>query len=166
MPEPGNAATYRLRVNWAGAIGAGMIAGMVFLVMEMGLVAATGGEIWGPPRMMAAIVMGQGVLPPPATFDPDIAAVAMLVHFALSIVYALVAGWVIEQWGMGTGTAALAGAAFGLVLYLVNFYGFAALLFPWFATARNWIGIVSHLVYGGVLAWSYQAIAGRRRQPA
>lgn len=78
----------------AGAL-AGLIAGAVFMMMEMGLVAMAGDSPWGPPRMIAAIVMGEGVLPPPATFDLMILMAAMAVHFMLSIVigvrFALVA---------------------------------------------------------------------------
>jgi hypothetical protein len=39
------------------------------MMLQMGLVALAGDSPWGPPRMIAAIVMGEGVLPPPATFD-------------------------------------------------------------------------------------------------
>jgi len=38
----------------------------------------------------------------------------------------------------------------------------AAALFPWFAMARNWISIVSHIAFGLVLAWSYMALVQRR----
>lgn len=41
------------------AIPAGLIAGVVFMMMEMILVAAMGESPWGPPRIMAAIVMGR-----------------------------------------------------------------------------------------------------------
>lgn len=160
MPEPTIAIGQNLRLNWKAAIYSGIIAGIAFLIVEMGLVALTGGELWGPPRMMAAILMGEGVLPPPATFSPGIVAVAMVVHFALSIVLGLILGLVIESWPMPTGIAVALGLAFGLVVYVVNFYGSTA-LFPWFSMARNWVTIVAHLVFGGVLAWSYKAIAER-----
>ena len=56
------------------------------MMMEMGLVAMSGGSPWGPPRMIAAIVMGESVLPPPATFDLMILMTAMAVHMMLSII--------------------------------------------------------------------------------
>jgi uncharacterized membrane protein YagU involved in acid resistance len=37
----------------------------------------------------------------------------------------------------------------------------APLLFPWFEMAQNWITVVSHAVYGVVLAWAYVALARR-----
>ena len=58
------------RIDARAAVLAGIIAALVFMMLEMVLVASVGGESpWGPPRMIAAIGMGQTVLPPPATFD-------------------------------------------------------------------------------------------------
>jgi hypothetical protein len=123
------------RIDWKAATWAGIIAGFVFLVLEMVMVTVFGGgSPWGPPRMMAAIVLGKGVLPPPATFAPAVLAVAMALHFVLSIVYALIFSLVIHR--LDIGSALALGAAGGLVLYIANFYGFTA-LFPWFAMARN-----------------------------
>jgi uncharacterized membrane protein YagU involved in acid resistance len=143
-------------VSWKSAIWAGVIAGVVFMMMEMGLVALTGGSPWGPPRMIAAMAMGRDVLPPPASFDAVIMIIAMGIHIVLSIVLAIVFAFLAARLGMGM--AVLAGAVFGLVIYLVNFYGFTA-LFPWFAMARNMISIVSHIAFGVVLALSYKLIA-------
>ena len=66
------------RINAKAAIWAAIIAGIVFMMLEMMMVAIfTGGSPWGPPRMIAAIGMGKGVLPSPATFDAGIMMVAM-----------------------------------------------------------------------------------------
>ena len=145
-------------LNLKAAVNAGLIAGALFLVAEMLLVPLVGGSPWGPPRMIAAIVLGEGVLPPPASFALGIVLVALAVHFALSIVYAIALGAMVHR--AGSGAALLIGLAFGLVLYLVNFFVFTA-VFPWFATARNWVSIVSHLLFGGVAAASYHALAHR-----
>jgi uncharacterized membrane protein YagU involved in acid resistance len=139
----------------AGAL-AGLIAGAVFMMMEMGLVAMAGDSPWGPPRMIAAIVMGEGVLPPPATFDLMILMAAMAVHFMLSIVIGV--GFALVARRFGLVMAVVAGAVVGLGLYVVNFYGFTA-IFPWFAMARNMISIVSHIAFGVVLGLSYRMLA-------
>lgn len=139
----------------AGAL-AGLIAGAVFMMMEMGLVAMAGDSPWGPPRMIAAIVMGEGVLPPPATFDLMILMAAMAVHLMLSIVIGVGFALVARRYGMVM--AVVAGAVLGLGLYIVNFYGFTA-IFPWFAMARNMISIMSHIAFGAVLGLSYRMLA-------
>lgn len=139
----------------AGAL-AGLIAGAAFMMMEMGLVAMAGQSPWGPPRMIAAIVMGEGVLPPPAIFDLMILMAAMGVHFMLSIVIGAVFALVARRFGLLM--ALMAGAGVGLGLYVVNFYGFSA-IFPWFAMARNAISIISHIAFGMVLGLSYRFLA-------
>ena len=144
------------QIDWKAAIWSGIIAGVVFLSLEMVMVPVFGGgSPWGPPRMMAAIVLGEGVLPPPATFDLGVIMAAMGLHFVLSIVYAVVFSLVVNRLSLGPALAL--GGVGGLVLYLVNFYGFTA-LFPWFAMARNWISIFGHLVFGLVAAGAYVAI--------
>jgi len=46
---------------------------------------------------------------------------------------------------------------FGLAMYLLNFYGMTR-FFPWFAEARNWVNVVSHLVFGVVVADTYMRL--------
>lgn len=155
-------------VKWSAAIWAGVIAGAVFVMLEMIMVPAfMGGSPWAPPRMIAAIVMGEGVLPtpggPPPTFDAGVLMVAMLVHFPLSVMYAVVLAWLVRKSSLGL--ALTAGAGFGLALYLVNFYGFTA-VFPWFANARNWVSVVAHMIFGLVAAGTYLWLAGPARAAA
>jgi hypothetical protein len=149
--------------NWRASVAAGVIAGAVFVVLEMLLVPIVlGGSPWDPPRMIAAIVMGEGVLPQPgqpSPFDAGVLMVALLVHFALSIIYALILAAVIVR--MSRGPAIGMGLLFGLVLYAVNFYGFTT-LFPWFAMARNWVSVFAHLVFGLVTAWAYTTLVVQR----
>lgn len=147
-----------LSIYWKAAIWAGLIAGAVFMMLEMALIALIGESPWAPPRMMAAIVLGEGVLPPPATFDPMIFMTAMAVHMALSLVLAFVLAVGLGLVRRGLGVALLIGAAYGLAVYVVNFYGFTQ-LFPWFAMARNLITIGSHAVFGVVAAWIYVKLA-------
>ena len=150
--------------SWSAAVWAGLIAGLAFVIMEMILVAtAGGGSAWGPPRMMAAIVMGKDVLPGPEnppTFDLGIFLIGMVVHFVLSVVLALVLAAGLAAMRAGAGAAIAVGAVFGLLVYAINFYGFTA-LFPWFENARNWITIASHLVFGSVAGGSYVSLATR-----
>ncbi len=148
--------TTSVQLDWKAATWAGIIAGFVFLALEMVMVPLFGGgSPWGPPRMMAAIVLGEGVLPPPATFELGIIMAAMGLHLVLSIVYAVIFALTVSRLSLGPALAL--GGVGGLILYLVNFYGFTA-LFPWFAMARNWISIFGHLVFGLVAAGAYVSI--------
>ncbi|MEJ7805286.1 MAG: hypothetical protein WKG03_05125 [Telluria sp.] len=147
------------RINAKAALWAAIIAGAVFMMLEMIMVPVfMGGSPWGPPRMIAAIGMGEGVLPPPATFDAGIMMVAMLIHFGLSVILAFLFAFIAR--GRTVGMATMIGAAFGLAVYFVTFYGMTA-VFPWFAMARGWIGIFAHIVFGAVLGWVYASQARR-----
>lgn len=156
------------KVDWSAAIWAGVISGAVFMMVEMIMVPMfMDGSPWGPPRMIAAIVLGRDVLPmpdgPPPTFDAGVMMAAMVVHFALSVAYAVALAFAISR--MSTGAAIGVGAAFGLALYLINFYGFTA-VFPWFAMARNWVSIVAHVLFGAIAAAAYKALQKRSATPA
>lgn len=149
------------KLDWKAALWSGLIAGAVFMMMEMVLVANIGaGSPWGPPRMIAALLLGNGVLPPPATFDLGILIVAMMIHFPLSVVFATLLGWVVSHWKLGLLGSIAGGAIYGVIIYLVNFYGFTA-IFPWFAGARTPITLLSHLTFGLIMGWAYHAFAVR-----
>ena len=141
-------------VDWSAAVWAGVIAGAVFLVLNLVLTPlAFGGNAWVVIRLLASVVMGEGVLAPPATFDPVITLVALLIHFALSIVFALLLAIIIHRWGFITGV--ILGALFGLALYGINFYTLT-LFFPWFFAMNSWVMIVSHVVFGAVAGGVYE----------
>lgn len=152
--------THRLsyrKPDWKAGLYAGLIAGVVFLVLEMLLVPLfMGGSPWGPPRMIAAIVMGREVLPPPETFEAGILLGALVLHFALAIVFGLLLAVIISLFNFDSsaGLTFAVGAVFGLLLYYVNFYGMTA-FFPWFAEARNWLSLVLHMLFGVAAAESY-----------
>lgn len=137
------------------ALWAGLIGGTVFLLSELLMVPTLGGgSVFGPLQMIAAIALGPTVLAP-AAFNVGVLTMALVVHYLLALLYALVLAACIhrlEPW-----SAAVGGLVGGFVLYLVNFYGFTA-LFPWFAAARNGITIFNHLIYGLATAFFYLAI--------
>lgn len=145
------------KINAKAALWAAFAAGAAFMMLEMIMVPVfMGGSPWGPPRMIAAIVMGKGVLPPPATFDAVVLMVAMLIHFGLSVILAFLFAFIAR--GRALGMAIGIGAVFGLVVYVISFYGMT-MIFPWFATARGWIPIFAHIVYGAVLGCVYVSVA-------
>lgn len=149
------------KLDWKAIFWSGLIAGAVFMMMEMTLVGTVGGgSPWGPPRLISAILLGSGVLPPPATFDVVVLFVAMVVHFFMSLVLAVMMAFIISHWRLGLLASIGGGAVFGVIIYLVNFYGFTA-IFPWFANARTPITLVSHITFGLVLGWVYHALAVR-----
>lgn len=147
------------RLGLKPAVAAGLIAGIVFLMAEMALLAMSGQSPFGPPRMMAAMVMGESVLPPPATFDMGIMMVAMMVHFMLSIVTAFVFGALYKMVPRGLLTALVLGVLFGIAFYFFAFYAMTT-VWPWFAMARGMISIAGHMLFGLALGWVYHRYSG------
>lgn len=149
------------RPDWSTAILAGVIAGtsatLVQVLLWLALTDAFPAILFRDARLTAALVLGSSALPPPATFDTGIMLVATLVHFALSVVYAALLARLTS--GLENVPALLAGAAFGIVLYFINLYGFTA-AFPWFAQARDWITLIAHAVFGVtvILVCRYPAV--------
>lgn len=130
-------------------VGAGILATVAQLVLWWLAEMPLGETLFRDARLTAALLMGQGVLPPPATARWDILLVATLIHFALSVAYALIPAALAGRWRAGP--TLLAGALYGWFIYVVNLYGFT-LLFPWFAVSRDWVTLVAHLVFGMALA--------------
>lgn len=158
-------AGYRLadKTDWRAAIWAGVIAGIVFMMMEMIMVMIFEGQSpWAPPRMMAAMALGKDVLPPPADFDLKIMMTAMAIHFPLSVILGLIAGWIVHR--LDIGIALLVGAVTGLAVYFVNFHLIAPAAFPWFVQSQGWISVMSHMVFGIVLTGAYAGL--RKSTPA
>ncbi|NPT56678.1 hypothetical protein GNZ13_19325 [Paraburkholderia sp. 5N] len=146
--------------DWRAAVLAGVIAGAVFLALGVILmVLTTGGSLLEPPRMVAAIMLGRGALQSPQAFSIGIVLAAFVVHFALAIILALILGLIMTSFNLDSsmGMASLAGGAFAVAVYLINFYGMTR-FFPWFAEARNGASLFVHIVFGIVAANLYMRL--------
>ena len=147
-------------LNLKAAAYAGVIAGFFFVLLMMILIPLLLDENpWTPVRMVAAIVMGERALEAATpALSTSLAIVALFVHFALSILYAVILSYLIYR--LETLSALLVGALFGLALYVINFYAFTG-LFGWFAAGRNWVSVVAHLLFGVALAFAYKQLVKR-----
>jgi len=154
------------RIDLAMALVAGLGAGVVATLAQIALWWLAGmplpETLFRDARLTAALVMGTDVLPPPSTLQWTILLVATLIHFLLSVVYALIAAPLASR--LRNGSALFAGALYGLAIYVVNLYGFT-LLFPWFAVARDWVTLLTHLVFGVALAAGYRLFARDPQRP-
>jgi hypothetical protein len=145
------------------AVYAGIVAGALATLVQMALWSiftdALPAILFRDGRFAAALLLGRGVLPPPASFDAWVMLVATFVHFALSIAYGLMLAPLIAR--LSTRLSLLAGTAFGLGLYIVNLDGFTA-IFPWFEESRDWIAMVAHVAFGLFAAGTYRLLLQRR----
>lgn len=145
-------------------LGAGVLATVAQMVLWWLAAIPVLETLFRDARLTAALVMGPGVLPPPSTAQWDILLVATLIHFALSIAYALVPALLVAR--LPAGPAVIAGALYGLAIYVVNLHGLTA-LFPWFSVARDWVTLLTHLIFGMALAGGcrlyYSALQNRNQ---
>lgn len=147
--------------DWRAAAMAGFAAGVVFLVVELIALWLMGESPWGPPRMVAAIVMGRDVL---SQAVPGAGAVlaALVVHFVLAILFGLILAVIMAPFSFDSsiGMASAAGALFGVAVYVIDFYGMTR-VFPWFAEARGSLSFLAHVVFGLVAADAYWKLERR-----
>lgn len=146
-------------INWSAAVWASIIAGLVFAVLEVAvrpLLQAV--SPWAPLHMIGAIALGPGAMTSTDTFDIGIIATAVIVHMILAVVYGVILAFLVMK--LDTGMATVVGGAFGLALYFINFYFFTR-WFPWFADARDWISISTHIVQSGLMAYLYRMLDRR-----
>ncbi len=131
-----------------GALG-GAIAGAVFAVVTMWFTASMGQPAQMPLMMIAAMVQGQEALMT-GTASP---AVGVAVHMVLSIAFGV--GFAALATRLKSDALiAVAGAAYGVALYVVNFLVVSPLLFPWFADANQPFELVIHVVFGVLVSYA------------
>lgn len=143
-------------IPWRPAALAGLIGGVAYLAMQfLWSSLATGAGSWTWFRFTGAIVLGRGVLTQ-ETFDLAVFVVALLVHFGLAIVYAIVLGLLAARGGAWL--AVLIGALFGAAVYALNYYAFTA-AFPWFIELRHNVTLVNNVVFGVATAAAYRHLS-------
>jgi len=146
--------TQQRPINWAAALWASIISGLVFAALEMALVPVFDDlSPWVPLHMIGAIGLGSDAMSSANNFDLKIVSTAVAIHMALAILYGFILALVIAR--MDTGWAIVVGCIYGLVLYYINFYGFTR-SFPWFADARGGVSVFTHIVQSGMMALLYK----------
>jgi hypothetical protein len=100
----------------------------------------------------ASFVLANHVYSP--TFSiPLLLAMGLVVHFILSTAYGIALLSVIHNWGIGSAT--IAGAIFGHLLYFINYHGLDY-LFPLFTNLRSWETCLNLTLFGANLALVYK----------
>jgi uncharacterized membrane protein YagU involved in acid resistance len=111
--------------EWRQVMAGGILAGLAFGAFEMlmaVLVTATQ-DFFMPLRMIGAMALGRPALEPDYSLAVTVTTGAVI-HLALSVVFALVFAW-LARVAFGPAESGLlltAATAYGVVLWLVNFY--------------------------------------------
>lgn len=143
----------------------GLIAGLIFGLMEIVGAIVMGDPALMPLRMFSSVVLGQEAMM--ETGLGTAVVVGLIAHFAISALYGLIYGLVNARFTAGRertryGSQAWIGLLFGLGVWLVNFQIIARFLYPWFLGTPQVLQAVMHAVFFGLpLAVMYAA--GERR---
>ncbi|MES2264165.1 MAG: hypothetical protein V4724_37120 [Pseudomonadota bacterium] len=143
--------------DWAAAAVAGFGAGGILMVLELAWVALVSHrDPWLATHMVAAMVLGWDALQS-SGYSLGIVIAALAVHYVLGIAFGIMLAAIIAPFHLdsSTGMVLLAGAVFGLVLYVLNFYGMIG-AFSWFAELRGWSTAIGHVLFGMSAALIYR----------
>jgi hypothetical protein len=142
------------------SIGAGLVGGAVFLVVELVFLPITNHlpADWIL-RLISSLMAGPIALTHPAGQIGGLLITALAVHAALSTSYALVLCRMEDELSVAGSIAA--SALMGFAIYLVNFY-LMTFVFPWFASARGGATIAAHVLFGVTTALAHKGLRGLR----
>jgi hypothetical protein len=101
--------------------------------------------------MMSAIILGQSVLDP--SYSVVVALlVGLVVHLGLSAIYGAIFGAIaaaLPRLHQSRSLIVWAASAYGILLWLANFYVVAPFLFPWFTNANALVQFIAHTFFYG-----------------
>lgn len=141
-------------VDWRAAFIAGLVAGVVFLLVEMlGQAMIVGQSPWLFPQYAGAIILGEDILL--EGINATAVIVGIVLHLVLSVVFALILAAIIHEWELLVGL--VVGLLYGLALYAINYYTFTR-FFPWFFPVTNWLDIVAHALFGLAAGGVYELL--------
>ncbi len=149
-------------------VAAGLIAGVIFAMMEIVGAAMMGNPALMPIRMFASVVLGKSAMEGALGTALVVGTIAHLVLSAVfGVVYGLFSARLSEATKTSFGRQAGIGILFGLVVWFVNFQIIARVLYPWFLGAPQFLQALMHgLFFGLPLALIYAASERRVHAPA
>lgn len=135
-------------VRLARGVVAGTAAGLLFLLANMWFADSQGLPAVAPLYDISTIFHFADKPEP----SPENLAIGLIVHLALAAGFGAAFALLVPL-VRGRGMVVVAGAAFGLALYVFNFQILGRLVFEWFQEGPNQLfEIIAHLGYGALLA--------------
>ncbi|MDX2076182.1 MAG: hypothetical protein SFZ02_07110 [bacterium] len=141
-------ASIQKNVTWRAVLLAGIVGGIVFLLVQMLIPPAISPSLLF--RYIGSLAMGSDVL---TNGNSSAVVVGIVIHFSLSLVFALIITIVVHRWGLLVGI--IGGAILGLALYGINLYTLTR-VFPWFFAINTTSLLLSHVLFGAVAGGIYE----------
>ena len=145
---------------------AGVVAGLLFAAMQVVSAVLMGQPASAPFRLLASIVLGESAFT--TTTLAGVMVTGTIVHLALSslygLVYAAISSRLPTESNVSLIQQASLGFGFGVGLWVLNFFVFARLFYPWFLDTPQPVQAILHAAcFGLPLAFVYAS--AERRQP-
>lgn len=138
-----------------GAI-AGVVAGLVFLVLNMWYASSVGGSETQPLHLISTLLLG-----PEALGDGSNALLGLVIHVGLSALFGIAFSFLAPLM-RNNGAIAAGGALFGLALYIINFGIIAQTTLTQFQAPNDPVELMAHLIYGLILGMAFYSTGVRR----
>ena len=143
-------------VDWRASIIAGLVAGTIFLILNMLLIpAALDGSVEMLVRYIASILLGEQAVNPGYEYGTMTLLIAVALHYLLSILFAMLVALVVHRGGILLGL--LGGTLLGGAIYLINMYAVTQ-IFYWFFTLESTLFLLLHLLFGAVTGALYESL--------
>ncbi len=144
-------APVEMKLRWGAAVGAGLIGGLLFLLVPHG-------SPWSGVTFFSPMIMGRAVPPTAKLALPLVWAI----HLGLAILYGVVICAILSGFRRWPGI--FVGGLIGLGLYGLN-YGAVNLWLPQFGGSEVSV-LFTHVVFGLIVAGAYEGLRRHIRQAA
>lgn len=137
----------------------GIVAGVLFIALNAWYVASQGQPPVRPLGLISSIILGADAVP--QDVNPALGAA---VHLVLSAAYGIVFALFVPLFKTN-GTVALAGGAYGIALFAINFLVLAQTLLPQFQAPNLPVEFMAHALFGLALSFGFYSSGVRRDEP-
>ena len=146
----------RKLVDWKAVLMATLIAGTVALLWNFFVVPALLKTTpWVAVRLAGSILLGKGVLAPPATAHVGALLAAIATHYVLAGVMTAIIAFVVHRGGLLGGI--LIGGLLGLSFYCIDYYSLTYFM-PQFFAIQHWSVVLGHILFGMVAGGTYELL--------
>ncbi len=143
-------------VDWKAVVIASLVAGTVALLWNFFVVPALLQTTpWVAVRLAGSVLLGKGVLAPPATAHMGALLAAIATHYVLALVMTAIIAFVVHRGGLLGGI--MIGGLLGLSFFCIDYYTFSYFA-PQFFALRHWSVVLGHLLFGMVAGGAYELL--------
>jgi hypothetical protein len=104
-------------------------------------------------RLAGSILLGKGVLAPPATAHMGALFAAIATHYVLALIMTAIIAYVIHRGGLLGGI--LIGGLLGLSFFCIDYYSLSFFM-PQFFAIQHWSVVLGHVLFGAIAGGMYE----------